>query len=66
MPSVKVSGQKPPSDKLKGGDVDKLRDKIPNAKKLSKARCTAVLAALELVKGEPWERALKRRGLKVS
>jgi hypothetical protein len=64
--ATKPAAVKPPSTKLKDGGVDKLRDKIPADKKPSKARCTAVLAALELVKGEPWERALKRRGLKTS
>ncbi len=50
--------------RTKTADVTKLLARIPSGKRPARARATAVLAALELTKGERGEDALKRRGLK--
>jgi len=48
----------------KAADVTALLARIPAGKKPTRARATAVLAALELTRGEKADDALKRRGLK--
>lgn len=64
-PDVKPLAVKPPKPQTKPGKVDELLAKMPaGPKKPSKARATAVLAALELTRERGGE-ALKRRGLKL-
>jgi len=68
-PSKAPKAPKPPADKVKQGDADNLLlklSKLPAGKRPSKARVTAVLGNMDLVKGEPADHALKRRGLKMS
>jgi hypothetical protein len=62
--ATKASAVKPPTPASKQPDVDALLARLPAAKRLPRVRAAAVLAALELVKGERPEDALRRRGLK--
>ena len=56
---------KPKAPKVKEPKVDEFIAKIPAGKKPTKANATKALDALEVVKGEPADNALKRRGLKL-
>lgn len=63
---TKANAVKPAIPPTKRPEVDALLARFggPTNKRPTKARCTAVLAALELTKGESPADALKRRGLK--
>lgn len=61
---MKAAALNPALVQARVGKADDLRNKMPANRRLPRARAAAVLAALELTRGESPEQAVARRGLR--